>query len=73
MKKIISILTAIFVTAAVLTGCGAKESADNSKVIKIGATSNPHAIILEKIKQPPFRGLFAYWVFFCYSFIHKRV
>lgn len=49
MKKIISILTTIFVIAAVLTGCGAKKT-DNSKVIKIGATSNPHAIILEKIK-----------------------
>jgi D-methionine transport system substrate-binding protein len=50
MKKIISILTTIFVIAAVLTGCGAKKTTDNSKVIKIGATSNPHAIILEKIK-----------------------
>lgn len=55
MKKIISILTAIFVLAAVLTGCGANKSSDakstgDDKTIKIGATSNPHAIILEKIK-----------------------
>lgn len=50
MKKIITVLVSIFILGAVLTGCGNSKSAGDDKTIRIGATSNPHAIILEKIK-----------------------
>jgi D-methionine transport system substrate-binding protein len=45
MKKIISLLTVGILSVSLLVGCGAKE---DSKVI-IGATSVPHAQILEQI------------------------
>lgn len=51
MKKIISILAILVLTAA-LAACGNKdkESSGNSKTITVGASPAPHAEILEKAK-----------------------
>ena len=46
MKKIILSLLLVLV-AVVLVGCGK----DDSKVIKVGASSTPHAEVLEQIKE----------------------
>jgi len=46
MKKIISVLTLVLLTIGILGGC-AKES----KVLKVSATSAPHAKMLEHIKD----------------------
>lgn len=60
MKRIISTilaLTLIF-SALLLVGCGKKNStdtdtgADKNTVIKVGASSTPHAEILEQVKAP---------------------
>lgn len=48
MKKLATLLTTLLVGSALLTGCG--NSSKNSKTITVGATSNPHAIILEQVK-----------------------
>ena len=59
MKKIVtSLLTLTLVFALVLTGCGKKESSNSGnnsssddKTITVGASSTPHAEILEQIKD----------------------
>ncbi|MFA9396931.1 MAG: MetQ/NlpA family ABC transporter substrate-binding protein [Clostridiaceae bacterium] len=48
MKKLTAVLTVALLGTSLLVGCG--KEADNSKVITIGATSNPHAMILEEVK-----------------------
>ena len=48
MKKFISILTVLCLLAVCFAGCGASDSA---KTIKVGASSTPHAEILEQIKD----------------------
>ena len=54
MKKIVSILLAVSLifTVAALTGCGSDENAKASddKTIVVGASSTPHAEILEQVK-----------------------
>lgn len=51
MKKLFLVLAALFSMAIVAAGCGGGEkSADNSAVLKVGATAVPHAEILNKIK-----------------------
>lgn len=50
MKKTLLALSIVFTSLLTLTGCGARSSASNSGVIKIGATSAPHAEILEIVK-----------------------
>ena len=61
MKKLIALLTVLVLSVAVLAGCGANNSApagseapdakadaaDADKVITVGASSTPHAEILE--------------------------
>lgn len=65
MKKLIALLTVLVLSVAVLAGCGANNSApagseapdakadaaDADKVITVGASSTPHAEILEQIKD----------------------
>lgn len=48
MKKTLSLLLALTLTGSVLTGCGSKSSDD--KTITVGASSTPHAEILEQTK-----------------------
>ncbi len=48
MKKTISIVLAIVLALAALTGCG---STADDKVIKVGASATPHAEILEAVKE----------------------
>jgi D-methionine transport system substrate-binding protein len=48
MKKITSILLSIALIGALLTGCGAKEK-DTGKIV-VGASTTPHAEILEQVK-----------------------
>lgn len=48
MKKIIAFALAAAMLLAAMTGCGAKK---DDSVIKIGATSTPHAEILETVKE----------------------
>ncbi len=50
MKKTVSIVLAIVLVLAALTGCGSTGSA-NDKVIKVGASATPHAEILESVKE----------------------
>lgn len=50
MKKTLAIVLAIVLVAATLVGCGSKkDAADNT--IKVGASSTPHAEILEQVKE----------------------
>lgn len=63
MKKLLSVILALSVSAIAFAGCGAKSSdssSENSKaaetssgsnVIKVGASSTPHAEILEHVKD----------------------
>lgn len=59
MKKIVTSLLALtLVFALVLTGCGKKESSNSGnnsssddKTITVGASSTPHAEILEQVKD----------------------
>lgn len=65
MKKLIALLTVLVLSVAVLAGCGANNSApagseapdakadaaDADKTITVGASSTPHAEILEQIKD----------------------
>ena len=48
MKKILSLILSIAVVAALFAGCGAKK---DDKTIKVGASSTPHAEILESVKD----------------------
>lgn len=54
MKKIIAIsIMAVLALGLVLTGCGAKKEADAAaKTIVVGASSTPHAEILEQVVAP---------------------
>ena len=54
MKKIIAIsIAAVLALGLVLTGCGAKKEADAAaKTIVVGASSTPHAEILEQVVAP---------------------
>lgn len=49
MKKFISILAVLALTLALLTACGGSKDNDD-KTIVVGASSTPHAEILEQIK-----------------------
>lgn len=49
MKKTLAIVLSIVLVLACLTGCGSKNTDD--KVIKVGASSTPHAEILEQVKD----------------------
>ncbi len=51
MKKFLLILTTMLFAIAALAGCGADNKQGQNKVIKVGATSVPHAEILEQIKD----------------------
>lgn len=51
MKKTISIVLAIVLALAALTGCGSNSTAAEDKVIKVGASATPHAEILEAVKE----------------------
>ena len=48
MKKILSLILSITVVLALVSGCGAKK---DDKTIKVGASSTPHAEILESVKE----------------------
>jgi len=48
MKKLITIILALTLAVLALTGCG---STKDDKVIKVGASSTPHAEILEQVKD----------------------
>ncbi len=50
MKRIISVLLILTVSLSVLSGCGSAASKNNKKIV-VGATSTPHAEILEAIKK----------------------
>ena len=47
MKKILSLALVVVLVLGVLCACGAK---NDENVIKVGASSTPHAEILEQIK-----------------------
>ena len=49
MKKFLLILTTMLFAIVALAGCGADNKQGQNKVIKVGATSVPHAEILEQI------------------------
>ena len=51
MKKFLLILTTMLFAIVALAGCGADNKQGQNKVIKVGATSVPHAEILEQIKD----------------------
>ena len=53
MKKVLLILSALVFAIVALAGCGASnnQAANNSKTLKVGATSVPHAEILEQVKE----------------------
>ena len=53
MKKLFTILAAIMVAMLALTGCGGtdQKAAQDTKVLKVGATAVPHAEILEQVKD----------------------
>ncbi|MBE6104876.1 MetQ/NlpA family ABC transporter substrate-binding protein [Anaerovibrio lipolyticus] len=53
MKKVLLILSALVFAIVALAGCGAdnKQASNDSKTLKVGATSVPHAEILEQIKD----------------------
>lgn len=48
MKKVLTVLVALTLLTAILSGCSKKEN-DNKKII-IGASTTPHAEILEQVK-----------------------
>ena len=49
MKKFAVLVLVLALLASVLTGCGKKEA--KTEVIKVGASSTPHAEILEQVKE----------------------
>lgn len=53
MKKVLLILSSLVFAIVALAGCGANnnQAANNSKTLKVGATSVPHAEILEQVKE----------------------
>lgn len=48
MKKILSLILSLTVVLALVSGCSAKK---DDKTIKVGASSTPHAEILESVKE----------------------
>ena len=48
MKKIVSLFVVLTLSVAALTGCGAKD--ENAKEIVVGASTTPHAEILEQTR-----------------------
>lgn len=48
MKKILSLIVSLAVVIGLFSGCGAKK---DDKTIKVGASSTPHAEILESVKE----------------------
>ncbi|MFA6948125.1 MAG: MetQ/NlpA family ABC transporter substrate-binding protein [Eubacteriales bacterium] len=48
MKKILAAIITLALTASLLAGCGSKS---DDKTIKVGASSTPHAEILEQVKS----------------------
>ena len=52
MKKFLLVLTTMLFAIVALAGCGANnKQSSNEKVIKVGATTVPHAEILEQVKE----------------------
>lgn len=53
MKKVLLILSSLVFAIVALAGCGASnnQATNNSKTLKVGATSVPHAEILEQVKE----------------------
>ena len=49
MKKVLTLIGTAFLAAAVLASCGGKK---DDKVIKVAASSSPHAEILEQCVEP---------------------
>lgn len=49
MKKTLALVLALVLVVGVLTGCGSKKAED--KTIVVGASSTPHAEILEQVKE----------------------
>ena len=50
MKKYFAVFAALLLSLLALTGCMGKHEGDDVKMLKIGATSVPHAEILEQVK-----------------------
>lgn len=52
MKKLLLVLTAMVMAVVALAGCGSndKQAANGAKTLKVGATSVPHAEVLEQVK-----------------------
>lgn len=52
MKKLLLVLTAMVMAVVALAGCGGndKQAANGAKTLKVGATSVPHAEVLEQVK-----------------------
>ena len=50
MKKILAIILTIALVVCCLAGCG-KDASGDDKVIKVGASSTPHAEVLESVKD----------------------
>jgi D-methionine transport system substrate-binding protein len=50
-KKIITITALTTLACVFITGCQAKTTASQNKVITVGASPSPHAEILEKVKE----------------------
>ena len=48
MKKILLLIVSLAVVIGLFSGCGAKK---DDKTIKVGASSTPHAEILESVKE----------------------
>jgi D-methionine transport system substrate-binding protein len=54
MKKTVSIILSALLGAAILAGCGAKQTASAPKVeepLKVGVTAGPHEQVAEKVKE----------------------
>ena len=52
MKKLLLVLTAMVMAVVALAGCSGndKQAANGAKTLKVGATSVPHAEVLEQVK-----------------------
>lgn len=51
MKKTLIIVLAFALALCILTGCGSKAADSSDKTITVGASSTPHAEILEQVKD----------------------